>query len=45
MFREPDFLINLETLVRSIPDVEQKIAGRRRLAGLWTQPPDEPNAA
>jgi hypothetical protein len=38
MFREPDFLLNLETLVRSIPDVDQKIAGRRRLAGLWTQP-------
>ena len=45
IFREPDFLINLETLVRSIPDVEQKIAGRRRLAGLWKQPAAEPKTA
>jgi len=45
IFREPDFLLNLETLVRSIPDVEQKIAGRRRLAGLWTQPPAEPKTS
>ncbi|MEP7211819.1 MAG: hypothetical protein ABI791_02010 [Acidobacteriota bacterium] len=44
IFREPDFLINLENLVRSIPDVEQKIAGRRRLADLWTQSQTDPKA-
>jgi hypothetical protein len=36
MFREPDFLIHLEELVRSLPDFEAKIASRKRLIGLWT---------
>lgn len=36
LFREPDFLIHLEQLVRSIPDVEAKLESRKRLAGLWT---------
>lgn len=35
VFREPDFLIHLENLVRSLPDAEQKIASRRRLGELW----------
>ncbi len=41
MFGEPDFLLNLETLCREMPDFELKLAGRRRLAALWTQKPDE----
>jgi hypothetical protein len=35
IFREPDFLINLETLVRTLPDFEAKMASRKRLIGLW----------
>ncbi len=36
MFREPDYLIHLEELVRSLPDFEAKMASRRRLIGLWS---------
>lgn len=36
IFREPDFLSNLETLVLKIPNVEEKIESRKRLAVLWT---------
>ncbi len=36
MFREPDYLLNLEKLVRSLPDFEAKMASRKRLAGMWT---------
>jgi len=36
LFREPDFLIHLETLVRSLPDFEAKMESRRRLIGIWT---------
>lgn len=35
VFREPDFLLNLETLVKRVPDIEAKIAGRKRLLALW----------
>ncbi len=35
MFQEPDFLINLETLVLKIPGVEAKLEARKRLAVLW----------
>ena len=37
MFREPDFLIHLENLVRSMPDFESKMESRRRLIGIWTK--------
>jgi hypothetical protein len=37
-FREPDFLIHLENLVKLLPDLEQKMASRKRLIALWTQP-------
>ena len=37
LFREPDFLIHLETLVRSLPDFEAKMESRRRLIGIWTR--------
>src|SRR5829696_5156529 len=46
LFREPDFLIHLETLVRSLPDFEAKMESRKRLLGLWnSSPPDDPAAA
>lgn len=37
LFREPDFLIHLENLVRSLPDFEGKMESRRRLIGIWTR--------
>lgn len=36
VFREPDFLVHLEHLVRSLPDLEAKMASRRRLIELWS---------
>lgn len=33
--KQPDYLINLETLVRSIPDADKRIAHRNRLAQIW----------
>lgn len=33
--RESDYLINLEYLVRSLPDAEEKIAHRKQLGKLW----------
>ena len=35
IFREPDFLIHLETLVKSLPDFESKMESRKRLIGIW----------
>ena len=35
IFREPDFLAHLETLVRSLPDFESKMESRKRLIALW----------
>jgi len=35
LFRDPDFLIHLETLVRSMPDFEAKMESRKRLIGIW----------
>lgn len=37
IFREPDFLIHLENLVRSMPDFESKMESRRRLIEIWTK--------
>lgn len=37
VFREPDYLQNLETLVLRVPNIEQKIEGRKRLFKLWTK--------
>lgn len=37
IFREPDFLIHLETLVRSLPDFEAKMESRKRLMAIWTK--------
>lgn len=36
LFREPDFLIHLETLVKSLPDFDAKMESRKRLLELWT---------
>lgn len=35
IFRDSDFLIHLETLVRSLPDFESKMESRKRLIGIW----------
>jgi hypothetical protein len=36
LFREPDFLIHLENLVKSLPDFEAKMEARTRLIAIWT---------
>lgn len=40
IFNEPDFFINLETLVLKVPNVETKIENRQRLAALWLRKPE-----
>ncbi len=45
MFQEPEFLINLETLVLKIPGVEAKLEARKRLAVIWTKEDKELSAA
>lgn len=37
LFSDPDYLINLETLVLKIPNIEEKIEVRKRLFKLWTK--------
>ena len=37
LFREPDFLIHLEDLVRTLPDFESKMESRKRLIAVWTK--------
>lgn len=37
LFHEPDYLLNLETLVLKTPNVEEKIETRKRLFKLWTK--------
>ena len=36
LFREPEFLIHMETLCRSLPDFEAKMESRKRLIAIWT---------
>ena len=36
LFQEPGYLLNLETLVLKVPDIEAKLEARRRLSALWT---------
>ncbi len=45
LFQEPEFLINLETLVLKIPGVEAKIEARKRLAVLWEKDAKELSAS
>ena len=42
---EPDYLINLETLVLKIPNIEEKIEVRKRIFKLWTKEKDSNAAA
>lgn len=35
IFREPDYLLNIETLVKRLPDFEAKMATRKRLLAMW----------
>lgn len=37
LFREPDYLIHFENLVKSMPDLEAKLESRKRLIGIWTK--------
>ena len=37
LYRDPDYLIHLENLVRSMPDFEGKMESRRRLMSIWTK--------
>lgn len=37
IFREPDFLSHLEDMVKRLPDLEAKMASRKRLISLWTK--------
>ena len=37
LFREPDYLVHLETLVSSLPDFESKMESRKRLIAIWTK--------
>ena len=36
LFREPDYLLHLENLVKSLPDFEAKMESRKRLIAIWT---------
>lgn len=45
LFQEPDYLLNLETLVLKIPDVEVKIEAGKRLAAIWTKTDKEISAS
>lgn len=36
LFREPDYLIHLEKLVRALPDFDTKMESRKQLIKLWT---------
>lgn len=37
LFREPDYLVHLENLVRALPDFEVKMESRKRLIAIWTE--------
>ena len=45
MIQEPDYLLNLETLVTKIPNVEAKLEARKRLATLWARGEKEVSAS
>lgn len=38
LFREPDYLVHLEDLVKSLTDFAAKMESRKRLISLWTEP-------
>lgn len=37
LFGDPEYLIHLEELVRSLPDFEAKMESRKRLIDIWTR--------
>lgn len=37
LFGEPEYLLNLETLVMKIPDIEARLEARKRLIKIWTK--------
>lgn len=37
LFGEPDYLLNLETLVLKVPGIDTKLENRRRLLAVWTK--------
>jgi hypothetical protein len=37
LFREPDYFIHLETLVKKVPGIEAKLESRKRLIALWNK--------
>ena len=37
LFGEPEYLLNLETLVMKIPNIEAKLENRKRLIKIWTK--------
>lgn len=39
IFREPDYLIHLEKLVLSIPEIAPKLESRKRLMDIWSVRP------
>ena len=45
LFREPDYMVHLETLVRSLPDFEAKMESRKRLIAIWTKKEGEKEPA
>jgi len=45
LFGEPDYLINLEQLVRKIPNIETKLENRNRLIAIWTKENKETSVA
>lgn len=45
LFNEPEYLINLETLVLKIPNIETKIENRKRLFAIWSKESKELSAS
>ncbi len=41
LFREPDYLIHLVNLVKTLPDFKAKMESRKRLIAMWNPPPVE----
>jgi hypothetical protein len=42
LFREPDYLIHIENLVKAMPDFDAKMESRKRLIAIWIKEPDNP---
>ena|SRR5215204_6691092 len=44
LFKEPEYLINLENLALKTPHIEAKLESRKRLAAIWTKDEKELSA-